>query len=67
MPNEKDPELSKFASGTRRFDQSPKSTLKEAIAELDRKRRLKPYLRTDKQIEAAKRISDRMMGESDDA
>jgi hypothetical protein len=66
MAIQKDPELHTFRSGTRHFEPSARPTLTEALQELDRQRRLRPYRRTQVQIDAAKRVSDRMMGERDD-
>ncbi len=63
---DKDKELKAFASGTRHFEASPKPTLEEALGTLRKNIRRRPYLRTERQMETSKRISDRIMGERDD-
>ena len=59
----KDQELRTFASGTRRFPANT-TTLSEALKILEKKIRARPYIRSQEQIDAAKRLSDRIMGES---
>ncbi len=66
MQRDKDPELHTFATGMPGAE-SPKSTLKEALTGLGRAIRKKPYLRSEAQQAAAKRVSDRIMGERDDS
>lgn len=63
---DKDQELRDFASGTRRFEPSPKATLKEALTNLGKQIRARPYRRTEAQIEASVRVSQRIMGERDE-
>lgn len=65
MKKEEDPELHTFASGTRRFESSIPATLPQALNLLEKARREKPYKRTQVQMDASKRISDRIMGERD--
>jgi hypothetical protein len=65
MSRTQDPELRRFQSGTRRFASPPAPSLAQALDHLDKARRGKPYRRTKKQMDDAKRVSDRIMGERD--
>lgn len=63
---EKDPELHRFASGTRRFEAPTRSTLPQVLTALGKEIRKRPYRRNQEQLDAGKKLSNAIMGERDD-
>ena len=64
---EKDPELHTFASA-QQFPPPPRPVLQSALTKLGiALKKKRHYTRSQEQMDDAKRVSDRIMGESNDA